>query len=103
MKIREQIARHRAARIARATELPPYDPARDREEEKREANEQITQVIVCRKTGRLPCTCGRPSNGACAYPLRGRKAGQTCGKPLCEKHTYGDPGYCLTHEGMRDR
>lgn len=32
--------------------------------------------------------CSRTSTRECDYPLRGRKAGQTCNAPMCDAHSH---------------
>lgn len=48
------------------------------------------QIFVCRRgEGPTPapvyCPCGMKATKACAFELRGPKAGQRCGKPLCQR------------------
>lgn len=46
-----------------------------------------TTMIVCRRGGRRApakrCKCGKPASLLCDFPLKGRKAGKTCDRPLC--------------------
>lgn len=43
--------------------------------------------------------CGARAERLCDYPLRGPKAGQTCSRKLCAKHSDPEGGkdYCPAH------
>jgi len=46
-------------------------------------------IFACDRKPSTPCKrCGGRAVIGCEYPLRGEKAGQTCGAPLCEVHSY---------------
>jgi hypothetical protein len=55
-----------------------------------------------------PCVenCGRPSAKLCDFPLRGRKRGQSCDRPICAVHATAMGNgidYCRTHADMVKR
>lgn len=58
-------------------------------------------AIVCNRGERRPyCGCGKPATRQCDYPLRGRKAGQTCSAHLCDSCAVPsgkDLDYCPPH------
>lgn len=69
-------------------------------------------AIVCSRGHRRPkpCVqCGKPSTKLCDFPLKGKKAGATCSRPICDacarnmgasdKDTID---YCPTHAAMGD-
>lgn len=71
-----------------------------------EAGSAGAVVIVCSRGARpskARCSvpdCPHPATKLCDYPLRGRKAGKTCDRKLCEQHatTMGpDRDYCPAH------
>lgn len=51
----------------------------------------MTIIYACTRLADLPqCRapgCSGRAAYKCEYPLRGKKAGQVCGKPLCTSHT----------------
>ena len=61
------------------------------------------QIFNCgRGDDRKYCKCGRAAVGSCAFPLRGKKAGQTCGVFLCERCTR-ENNRCLAHHDFEKR
>lgn len=44
-------------------------------------------IFICSRTPAVKkrCKCGAIAVKLCDYPLRGKKAGQTCDRPLCAK------------------
>ncbi len=43
-----------------------------------------TVLFACRRgVDAVRCKCGRRSELECDYPLRGKKYGTICGRPLC--------------------
>lgn len=62
-------------------------------------------AIVCTREKRKRChVCDRPAAKLCDFPLRGRKQGQTCSRPMCSRHAFsrgerdGDTiDYCQVH------
>ncbi len=58
--------------------------------------ERIPGGFICSRGQRAkPCGvahCTRPSVALCDFPLKGKKAGQTCDRALCtyHRHTQGD-------------
>lgn len=56
-----------------------------------------------------PCSCGAQGEYLCGFPLRGKKAGQTCNRPICRIHAKlikktaeGDIHYCPVHQKMAE-
>ena len=68
------------------------------------ADEQpgISVFICTRGSARKRCKCGRFADRPCTFPLKGRKAGQTCGQPLCSHcfTTVGSLELCPVHAVM---
>lgn len=57
------------------------------------------EVVLCEyKPGHSKphCACARVAVNKCAFPLKGRKAGQVCGLDLCERCTR-EGGRCRAH------
>ncbi len=56
------------------------------------ADEEPIMFIACRRgsgTRRVDCDepgCTREHTHLCDFPLKGRKAGQTCDRKLCDEH-----------------
>jgi hypothetical protein len=51
----------------------------------------VTVIFACKRLSDLPqckaAGCTGRAAAACEFPLRGKKAGQTCARPLCGSHT----------------
>ena len=68
-----------------------------------------TTAIVCSRGGgpRKACVvCGRGADLLCDFKLTGPKAGQTCDRALCAKHTHRPSvgvDYCPAHAAMAGR
>lgn len=63
-------------------------------------------AIVCgvRRPKRY-CSCGKPADFLCDFPLSGKKAGKTCDKPVCKTcrlHISPDKDYCRVHAAMAE-
>lgn len=46
-------------------------------------------MFICGGPKRPPCsvpTCSEPREHGCSFPLGGKRAGQTCDRPLCATH-----------------
>jgi len=77
-----------------------------------EVDGEVVGIVCGRGRPRRLCKCGRNSTKLCDYPLRGRRAGQTCDRPLCEKcatkvgthvdgaHKGDTLDYCRAHAAM---
>lgn len=55
-----------------------------------------TTVTICMR-GKRPkkaacVACGKPATRLCDYPLRGKRAGKTCDRPLCDQCTKEQKG-----------
>jgi len=49
--------------------------------------------FVCDRRPPKRCSCGRVVTKLCDFPLAGKKAGETCSKPLCDQCSVQvDPG-----------
>jgi len=68
--------------------------------------------FVCTRGGsqKQRCSCGRVADYLCDFPLRGKKEGQTCDKPLCVKcaklikmTAQGGIHYCPAHQRMAEK
>lgn len=61
-------------------------------------------IVKFAKQRTKPCaSCGRPSTKLCDYPLTGAKAGKTCDRAMCDKHSVHvgtDTDYCIIHSTM---
>lgn len=62
-------------------------------------------VIICRRRGRSSCStsgCTGQVRVVCDYELGGRKAGQTCDRPLCLacRRVVGGEDFCAAHAAM---
>lgn len=64
-------------------------------------------MIICSRGARpIRChVCGVACDKLCDFPLAGAKAGHTCDKPMCPRHSIHIEGqdldYCLTHARMK--
>jgi len=62
-------------------------------------------IVICTPRSSLPdcaqCKANKVENDVrCQYPLRGEKAGQVCGRPLCKHCAQTGPDgkvYCRPH------
>jgi len=64
-------------------------------------------VAIVSRGGRRPACevvgCRGRADFQCDYPLKGKKAGKTCDRHLCERCRIsqgGDRDYCPQHEAM---
>jgi hypothetical protein len=64
-------------------------------------------IITCRRgQRRAHCEvdgCIREHTKLCDFPLKGRKAGQTCDRKMCDSHAAGvgpDRDYCIPHASL---
>lgn len=64
-------------------------------------NGTITVFACTRRRNAPRCSCGRPSVTVCSHELTGRKTGQRCDRPLCER--CGKSGKCGPHASMAGR
>jgi len=67
------------------------------------ASGQVIGFACSRTSSRRRCACGGNADKLCDYPLQGRKAEQTCDRPICKRcavsrRVGGDiVDYCQTH------
>lgn len=73
------------------------------------ADKPIT-IITCRRSAlRVRCSiegCIREHTKLCDFPLKGRKAGKTCDKKLCDEHATKvgpDRDCCPAHASLTKR
>jgi hypothetical protein len=58
----------------------------------------VTVFMCRRRSDRKDCTgCGREAATRCTFPLRGKAAGKTCDRLLCEK-CAGPSDLCPPHQ-----
>lgn len=62
-------------------------------------------TIACSRGRRESCSspgCNHEVVALCDYPLAGARMGDTCSRPLCDRHrvAYGRFDYCLTHGAL---
>lgn len=69
----------------------------------------MTIIYACNRLADLPqcraAGCAGRATYKCEFPLRGKKAGQTCDRPLCRPHAVlkGDKSYCEGHARLLER
>lgn len=66
----------------------------------------LGHAIICSRGAEVRrCACGRPARYRCDYALRGRRAGDACGKPLCERcrHESAVGDLCRVHAELVER
>lgn len=61
-------------------------------------------AIICSRNRRQWChVCRAACTKLCDFPLTGKKAGQTCDRPMCDRHAVSqgpEVDYCETHDRL---